>query len=154
MKGYSSYFSIGITLSLLIAIVAILIIKNAQIQPRTQQDIVLEKAIEYAQSRGLQGRPTKFVMKQTTLSEWFSLVGFQPGADAIKVGLNLNRAIWIVVMKGDVEWRGPGRQTDGLGNKFDNISIALSADTLEYIGAFSAGPHEALPLGGWWSSDR
>lgn len=146
MKRHNLYLWIGITLSFVIAIVAILI-GHAQAQPQTQQDIVLERAIEYAQSHGLQKRPAEFAMKQTTLSEWFSLVGFQPGDDPIKVGLDPDRAIWIVVMKGDVEWSAPGRQTGGPGDKFDNISIALSADTLEHIGAFSAGPDDALPLG-------
>jgi hypothetical protein len=76
-----------------------------------------------------------------------AIIGFEPGDDAAKVGLDPAKAIWIVAMKGNVEWSGPGRQIGGSGNEFDNISIALDVNTLEYIGAFAAGPDERLPLG-------
>lgn len=144
MKRWNALYRwIGIlTLSLIIVILVV----NVRAQPRIQQDIVLEQAIKYAQSHGLQNRPVEFAMKQTTLAEWFSIVGFQPGDDAMKLGLDSDKAIWIVAMKGEVAWDAPGRQTGGAGDRFDNISIALSADTLEYIGAFAAGLDEKLPL--------
>jgi len=116
-------------------------------QPGTQQNMALERAIEYARNRGLRNHPADLVIKQTTLSEWFAIIGFEPGDDAAKVGLDPAKAIWIVAMKGNVEWSGPGRQIGGSGNEFDNISIALDVNTLEYIGAFAAGPDERLPLG-------
>jgi len=140
--------SLVYTLALAIMVVIGVVAGSAQARPKTQQDIAVERAIEFARSRGLQqSQPTEFIVKQTALAEWFSIIGFHPGPDATKVGLDPDKAIWIVAMKGSIEWSGPGRQTGGAGDTFDNISIALSVDTLEYVGSFAAGPDEQLPLG-------
>jgi hypothetical protein len=137
---------------LLVGLVALVFsvgqLMDAQTKPLRQQDAVIEQAIEQAQSRGFQGTsPDAIASKETTLAEWFSIIGFEPGPDSTKVGLDPNRKIWIVTMRGSVQWSGPGKQSDGPGDFFDNISISLDADTLEYIGAYSAGQTEKIPLG-------
>lgn len=121
---------------------------DAQTKHLRQQDAVIEQAIEQAQSRGFQGSsPDAIASKETTLAEWFSIIGFEPGPDSTKVGLDTDRKIWIVTMRGSVQWSGPGKQSDGPGDFFDNISISLDADMLEYIGAYSAGQTEKIPSG-------
>ena len=137
---------------LLVGLVALVFsvgqLMDAQTKPLRQQDAVIEQAIEQAQSRGFQGSsPDAIASKETTLAEWFSIIGFEPGPDSTKVGLDPDRKIWIVTMRGSVQWSGPGKQSDGPGDFFDNISISLDADTLEYIGAYSAGQTEKIPLG-------
>jgi len=121
-------------------------VKPAQAELRAQETTAVQRAIEIARHYGLtQNRPDKFAVKQTTLAEWFSIIDFEPGADASKLGLDPNRPIWIVSMKGSIDWVGPGRR-GGPGDKFDNISVALSLDSSEHLGTFSAAPDQPLPL--------
>ena len=149
MKKRRMYMVYGILLVGLVALVfSVGQLMDAQSEPLRQQNAVIERAIEMAQSCGFQGKsPDAIATKETTLAEWFSIIGFKPGPDSSKVGLDPDRKIWIVTMRGSVQWSGPGKQSDGPGDFFDNISIALDADTLEYIGAYAAGQTEKLPLG-------
>ena len=121
--------------------------QNAQGSANVKESTAVERAIEIAHGRGLQaGPPAKFLITQSTLAEWYTIIDFVPGADAAKLGLDPNRPIWIVAMTGNIQWSGPGRQ-GGEGDHFDNISIALSVDTLEHIGTVSVAADKPLPLG-------
>ncbi|MCG8352395.1 MAG: hypothetical protein MI924_31905 [Chloroflexales bacterium] len=91
-----------------------------------------------ARSYGLQAeQPDELAIKQTTQAEWLATTEFEPGPDAAVFDLDPERPIWIVAMKGAVDWAGPGRQ-DEPGDKFDNIIVALSIDDLEHLGTYAA----------------
>lgn len=115
---------------------------------QNEEDAAVERATQIAHGLGLQQPvPDSLKVNRTTLAEWFRIVGFVPGPDAASVGLDSGKPIWIVAMKGPVQWSGAGRQPGGIGDAFDNISVAISADNLEHIGSHAAGPGEPLPLG-------
>lgn len=126
---------------------------SAQAELQVQEATAVQKAIDIAHSYGLkrdtrdiQSTPGAFAIKQTTLAEWFDIIDFQPGSDAAKVGLDPNQPVWIVTIKGDVDWVGPGKR-GGSADQFDNISVALRLNSLEHMGTFSVGVDQPLPLG-------
>lgn len=139
-------------LSVLILVVAVTgmgVLSAARVQahPTSEQDAAVKRAVEIARERGLQTQPAALVAKKATLGEWFAIVGFEPGSEAASVGLDPSTPIWIIAMRGPVEWSGPGKQTGGAGDQFDNITIALGTGRLDYVGSHAAGPGQPLPLG-------
>lgn len=135
------------TFLLLTILVSVMFTKSSvQAGYQQQEDAVIQRASEIAREFGLQkSQPDAVAIKQTALAEWFSIINFEPGPDAEKLGLDPNKKIWIVVIRGPIDWNGPGRQ-GGPGDVFDNISIALSVDNLEYLGSYSVGSDTPLPL--------
>jgi hypothetical protein len=134
-------------------LMALVIIRGAfeQVEATTpplqiQEEVAVERAIEMARLRGLQeSNVTRFAVKQMSLAEYNRLSDFEAGSDAAKVGLDPDQQVWVVTIKGQVKWSGPGR-TGGDGDTFDNITIVISAHTGEHIATFSARPGQPLPL--------
>jgi hypothetical protein len=102
--------------------------------PPIQEEAAVERAIAIAQSRGLQeDDPTRLAAKLMTLREYHALTdsGSEPGA--AKFGLDPDQQVWVVTIRGPVDWSGPGRTRDEQ-DKFDNITIVISAQTGKHIG--------------------
>ena len=118
--------------------------------PPTAQEVAAVTALakRVARQYGMEGEPTKIVVKRTALSEWFSLTGMSVGPDAVRFGLNPDRRVYIVAMLCTGIWRGPGDPTgDVPRSKFDGLKFVFAADTLAEIGAGGVAPDELEPLG-------
>jgi len=142
-------FSIGLLTLVGIALLSIGLwqSRNAQAEPDRDSAAAVQRAIEIAHARGLEvERPDGIVSKRTTLQEWFALNHFTPDPNAAPFGLDPKRSVWIVAMKGQVNWSGPGRR-GGAGDQFDNITVLLDTQTLAHLGTLSVAPNEPLPLG-------
>ena len=111
-----------------------------------QEQVAVERAIDMARLRGLQDTtPTSYAAKQMSLAEYNRLADIGSGPKAAKVGLDPDQQVWVVTIKGQVEWSGPG-STGGDADKFDNITIVISAQTGDHIATLSARPGQPLPL--------
>lgn len=113
---------------------------------QVQEQAAVERALDMARLRGLQETPApRFAVKQMTLAEYSRLGDFKVGPDAAKFGLEPDQQVWVVTIKGQVEWSGPGR-TGGDADRFDNITIVVNARTGEHIATLSARAGQPLPL--------
>ena len=139
-----------VTLMLLVALVAAgaFLYRRMQIQAEADQarEMALEKAVEIARFYGMATeQPDVFVMKQTTLAEWFAITQSTGSSDP-RFGLNSDRSIWIVSMIITGTFSGPG--VPGMTRpQIDNISMAIAADTFKEIGIHIADVTQPLPLG-------
>lgn len=115
--------------------------------------VAVERAIAVARMRGLKEQvPEKLVMKQMTLAEWANISKARLGPDSHKAGLDPDQRVWVIAMKGKEPfvWIGPGMPPpDGKSEAevFDNVTVAISLDTKEYIGLEARRPNQPLPLG-------
>jgi hypothetical protein len=109
---------------------------------------VLAKAVDAAKFYGMESdQPDKLMIKEATLSEWYKIAQAEPGPDAAKFGLDPNRPIWIISMLANGTLSGPGAAAPGEKlPHFDNISFAISGDTLEVIATHVSALDEPLPL--------
>ena len=115
-------------------------------QMQVQEQAAVESALDMARMRGLQETPApRFAVKQMTLAEYNKLSDVRAGPDAAKFGLDPAQQVWVVTIKGQVQWSGPG-QTGGDADKFDNITIVISAQTGDHIATLSARAGQPLPL--------
>ena len=101
------------------------------------------RGLELARFAGLVGDPTNVVSKLTNLED-YTMVSTggtgQLGADAGSVGWYADRQIWVIAFRGDVRMTLPGAG----GGTFDNITIAIDAETGELIGT-DAYPEGYVP---------
>jgi hypothetical protein len=113
---------------------------------KVQEQDAVERAMDMARLRGLkETTPTRFAVKQMTLAEYYKLSNVEAGSDAAKFGLDPDLQVWVVTIRGEVAWAGPGR-TGGDGDKFDNITIVINAQTGEHVATLSARAGQPLPL--------
>lgn len=114
-------------------------------QPLTQNEAV-ERAIGLARERGLQSdRPDRVIVRRMTLAEWAAIAGIQLAPESAKFGLDPQLPVWVVAMKGNVVWSGPGQRGSG-PERFDGITVVLNEATGEMMGSLANGPGQPLPL--------
>ncbi len=111
----------------------------------------INRAVAEAHALGLQGAPSKVTAKRMTQGEYDALTGFEAGPAAAEYGLDPNQAVWVVAIKGRVEWAGPGRAsrkcpTCTASDTFDNVTIVLSEATGRKLGSHAAGPGQPMPV--------
>ena len=91
------------------------------------------RGLEEARFAGLIGEPTDEFAELTTLDEYVGTPSYgtgELGADSSDVGLNPDKKIWVVAFRGHVQLSLPG----GDGKFYDNITLALDAETGEIVG--------------------
>lgn len=120
------------------------------VAPLDQAEAV-SRAIVEAQALGLQGSPDKVLAKRMTLRQYDALTGFKAGPDATEHGLDPGQTVWVVGIKGLVEWAGPGRVSEmcpecNENDTFDNITIVLNEATGEKLASYAAGPGQPMPV--------
>lgn len=115
---------------------------SAEQPPLLSEAEAVALAIEEAQWSGLQqGMPTALATRQMALSEYARLTGGNVPPSAARVGLDLRMPVWVVAMRGLVDWNRPG----GPGT-FDNITVALNARTGETVMVQAFNPGVPLPI--------
>lgn len=149
---HSNLFKVVVLLSfILVTVIVIIQITSRQAQaitppPKIQQSTAVARAIDIAHSLGLQeANPNKLAAKLMTLGDYDNLTGFKAGTEATSFGLDPDQQVWVVTIKGAVEWSGPGRKGTGT-DKFDNITIVINAQTGRQLATFSAGDGGSLPV--------
>ncbi len=116
--------------------------------PVLDDKTLTEKAIFAAQDAGLQGSPTAQQAARMTLAEWLALDGAKLGDDAWQFGRTPDMPVFVLAMRGNVEWRTVGEIPPGQTGPehYDNITIALNAQTGALISVVAQRPGFPLPL--------
>ncbi len=128
--GLSVLVVVGIVASLLFTLAA----GSNQGPPGVlSADEAKEMGLAEAQFAGLVGEPTKVVTELTNLEDYFTTSTFgtgELGTGAASVGWHADRKVWVIAFRGDVRMKSPGSR----GETYDNITIAIDAETGELIG--------------------
>jgi hypothetical protein len=116
--------------------------------PILDNETLTAKALTEAYSAGLVDIPKAQKAVQMDLAEWNALVGIDLGADAAYFGLTSDLPVFILAMKGNVEWRGvdlpkPGQVSP---EHYDNITVVLNARTGELIWVGAYYPDHPMPI--------
>lgn len=131
----------GVLLASLLALMLI----GAGASPASQldQETLTLKAITEAQASGLMGAPEAQRFVQMSLAEWAKLTDAELGQDAAEFGLTPDMPVFVLAMRGDVEWQGVGplRPDQSSPERFDNITVVLNARTGEliWVGVYRPG---------------
>ena len=91
------------------------------------------RGLAEARFAGLVGEPTSVKATLTNLEDYIRVSSFgtgQLGSDAGDVGWYPDHEIWVIAFEGTVRLKLPGSS----GETYDNITIALDAQTGEIIG--------------------
>lgn len=112
----------------------------------------VEHAVEEARALGLRGEPARVSVRRMSLARYDALTGFEAGPAAAEHGLDPRQMVWVVGIRGAVEWAGPGQVAEACpdckdSNTFDNVTIVLSEATGEKLGSYAAGPGQPVPVG-------
>lgn len=113
---------------------------NAAAQPLSEGQAIA-KALEVAHQAGLQGQPKAIIARQMTLVTFAHLIESDIPPSAAKVGLSPATPVWVVGIRGTLQSTLPGG-----GGTFNNIFIALNAQTGETIITATRNPGASLPL--------
>ncbi len=126
----------------------IMITSSASSLPTLDDQTLETKAISWAQSYGLQGAPVAKRSARMALGQWLALGGGQLSEGAARFGLSSDVPVFVLAMRGRVEWRGLGLLPPGQvsGEQFDNITIALDARDGNLISAGAARSASAMPV--------
>lgn len=144
------------TLLLLIVLLVIGVVLTIFLAEKTSSleqldDATLEtKAIAIARNYGLIGEPIEKKAIRMSLGEWNKLNDSELGNDASKIGLIPDMPVFVLVILGNIEWKGPSG-TDWWGCEpeyFDNITIVLNAYTGKSmsVGSKRSGFPLAVPI--------
>lgn len=121
-----------LTVSLLVLVLAGLFVwqRQAAVASPLDQQVLASKGLDIAQKYGLQGNPTSQKTAQMTLGEWLNLNNAELGKDAAQFGLSSDTPVFVLVMRGHVDWRGPGIASwVGGQKKYDSITVVVDART-------------------------
>ena len=102
------------------------------------------KGLAEAKLAGLVGDPTSEFTMLTTLEDYIATSSHesgQLGSDASAVGLHGDKEVWVVAFQGTVNMTLPGSG----GKTYDNITLALDAETGEIIGVNAYVEGQTLP---------
>lgn len=118
--------------------------------PVLDDETLTAKALTEARAAGLIDTPKAQKAIRMDLAEWNALVGIDLGADAAKFGLTPDIPVFILAIKGDVEWRGLGLPKPGQDSpeRYDNITVVLDARTgsLIWIGSYYLDQPMPVPV--------
>jgi hypothetical protein len=115
------------------------------------RETLITKAIAQAQAAGLQGTPIAQKDVQMRLSEWTALIDAELGKDAAQFGLTPDTPVFVLAMRGNVEWRlpaGPPLPDQKSPEHYDNIIVVLNAYTgdLMWVGSYRPGFPMPVPV--------
>lgn len=138
---------IGIALGFLVWMQGILIPSASS--ALTLDDQTLEaKALDWARIHGLQGTPVAKRSVRMTLGQWLTTNGGQLAAGATQFELSPDVPVYVLALRAQVEWRGPGSLSQGQISQehFDNITIVLDARNGNLLSAGTARSSTAMPI--------
>lgn len=112
------------------------------------QDELTNKAINQARILGLKGDPTAQKTVQMSYAEWLKLNDTELGENAKEFGLTPDMPVFILAMRGDVARQMPlGPSPEKIeGERFDNITIVLNANTGEVMGWSVSPSADLMPV--------
>jgi hypothetical protein len=116
--------------------------------PVLDDEILTAKALTEARAAGLIDASKAKKVIRMDLVEWNALVGIDLGADAAKFGLTPDIPVFILAIKGDIEWRGVGLPRPGQDSpeRYDNITVVLDARSGDLIWIGSYYPDQPMPV--------
>lgn len=113
----------------------------------TDKDLT-DRALSEAHSAGLIGLLIAQKSVRMSLSEWNELINADLGTDAAKFRLTSDIPVFVLVIKGNVEWKAPGLPKPGQNapERYDNTTVVLNANNREllWIGAYH--PNQPMPV--------
>lgn len=137
----------SLTLVLIVSL-AIISAVTATSPPALDDATLTAKAITEARAGGLMGEPRAQRAVRMSLAEWNALIDAELGRDAAAFGLVPDIPVFVLGIRGDVEWRGVGLPKPGQDSPetYDNITIVLDARTGELLWQGSYYPGYPLPV--------
>ncbi len=118
--------------------------------PLLDQGTLEAKAVTVAQNGGLRGAPLAKRAVQMTLADWLARNDAELGKDAADFGLTPDMPVFVLAMRGNVEWQGPGQPRPGQSgpDHYDNITVVLDARTGEtvWVGSTYTGLPMPVPV--------
>src|SRR5689334_5412346 len=103
-----------------------------------------------AQFYGMQGAPSAKKAVMMTYGEWLVLNDSELGIGAAQFGLTSDMPVYVLAIRGSVDWRGLGELKPGQTSPehYDNITVVLNARTggLLWTGANYTGIPMAVPV--------
>jgi hypothetical protein len=142
------YLFVSLLVLSIIFISALVILGNAESSATLDKNILAEKALLEAQMNGLMGMPINQETARMNLSGWNKLINAEIGMDADKFDLTPDTLVFILAIKGNVEWRGvslpqPGQET---AENYDNITVDLNDRTGDLIWVGAYYPDYPMPI--------
>lgn len=134
----------------LLLIVSLVIISAVMASPPPVLDdaTLTAKAITEARAAGLMGEPRALRAVRMSLAEWNALIDAELGKDAAAFGLVPDIPVFVLAIRGDVEWRAVGLPKPGQDSpeRYDNIIIVLDARTGNLLWQGCYYPGYPLPV--------
>lgn len=132
----------------LILIFALVLSGRAASTPVLDDETLTAKALGEARAAGLIDVPKAQKAIRMSLAEWNTLVGIDLGTDAAKFGLTPDLPVFVLAIRGEVEWRGVGLPRPGQNSPehYDNITVVLDARTGDLIWIGSYYPDQPMPV--------
>lgn len=142
------YLIISLLVLSIIFISTLVILGNAESSDKLDENILAEKALIEAQMNGLMGMQINQETARMNLSDWNKLVNAELGMDADKFGLTPDTPVFVLAIKGNVEWRGVGLPQPGqeIAENYDNITVVLNARTGDLIWVGAYYPDYPMPI--------
>jgi hypothetical protein len=107
-------------------------------------------ALAAAKHYGMQGTPSAKKAVIMTLAQWLALNEAELGKDAAQFGLTPDLPVYVLAIRGSVEWRGLGMPQPGqtAPEHYENITIVINARNgdLIWTGANRAGFAMPVPV--------
>jgi len=146
MKQKYLFVSLLVLSSIFIS--ALVILGNAESSATLDENILAEKALLEAQMNGLMSMPINQETAKMNLSDWNKHVNAELGMDADKFGLTPDTPVFVLAIKGNVEWRGGGLPQPGqeIAENYDNITVVLNARTGDIIWVGAYYPDYPMPV--------
>lgn len=118
--------------------------------PLLTQEVLEGKALDLAKLYGLQGIPDAQKVVLMTLGEWYALNDAEFGKDASQIGLTSDIPVFVLAIRGNVEWHGLGLSNPNQAGleHYDNITVVLNALTGEpvWVGSKYTGFPMPVPV--------
>jgi hypothetical protein len=109
---------------------------------------LMEKALAYAKTQGLQEQPVATRAIRMTYGQWIAINGGQLSEGVTQFGINSDTTVFILAIRGNVKWRGLGlsREAQNSPEQFDNITIAIDARNGNLISAGATRSGFTMPI--------
>ncbi len=142
-----SLLAVILVLSLMLTF-ALVLSGRAVSTPVLDDETLTAKALVEARAAGLMDVPKAQKAIRMSLAEWNTLVGIDLGTDAAKFGLTSDIPVFVLAIRGEVEWRGVGLPRPGQDSpeRYDNITVVLDARTGDLIWIGSYYPDQPMPV--------
>jgi len=115
----------------------------------TLDDQTLEaKALQWAQTNGLQGEPVAKRAVRMTLGQWLAFGSGGLGPGAAESGLSSDTPVFVLAIRGKVEWRQSQSSLPGQAapEQFDNITVVVDARNGNPISVRAARDPATMPI--------